>query len=230
MIRTTVNLNSHNNTLSKQFLIAGSTLVPLKAVFSNMNFGICTWQTHQLFWHTVFNIGRCVYFVYSHAWQCLLLVGNWIVPVTLPWGNASASPCPSSHKNYKAAGIYLGGNNGKTRHKRQHYAHVLCCTSSGRLCALSRQYQYSERVRHTVLHKVEHQTYFNPFTPESDQCQNSPAASQEIWHHTVWRTWPFIAYSDEKWLYYKFLLHHSYNRFLKGWENTLFELRSERVK
>ena len=72
--------------------------------------------------------------------------------------------------------------------------------------------------------------HFNPFTPESDQCQNSPAASQEIWHHTVWRTWLFIAYSDEKWLYYKFSLHHSYNRFLKGWENTLFELRSERVK
>ena len=67
----------------------------------------------------------------------------------------------------------------------------------------------------------------NPFTPESDQCHNSPAASQEIWHHTVWRTWLFIAYSDEKWLYYKFSLHHSYNRFLKGWENTLFELRSE---
>ena len=67
---------------------------------------------------------------------------------------------------------------------------------------------------------------FNPFTPESDQCQNSPAASQEIWHHTVWRTWLFIAYSDEKWLYYKFSLHHSYNRFLNGWENTLFELRS----
>ena len=69
----------------------------------------------------------------------------------------------------------------------------------------------------------------NPFTPESDQCQISPAASPEIWHHTVRRTWLFIAYSDEKWLYYKFSLHHSYNRFLKGWENTLFELRSERV-
>ena len=65
---------------------------------------------------------------------------------------------------------------------------------------------------------------------ESDQCQNSPAASQEMWHHTVWRTWLFIAYSDEKWLFYKFSLHHSYNRFLKGWENTLFELRNERVK
>ena len=71
--------------------------------------------------------------------------------------------------------------------------------------------------------------HVNPFTPESDQCQNSPAASQEIWHHTVWRTWLFIAYSDEKWLYYELSLHHSYNRFLKGWENTLFELRSERV-
>ena len=33
-----------------------------------------------------------------------------------------------------------------------------------------------------------------------------------------------VAYSDEKWLYYKFSLHHSYNCFLKGWENTLFEL------
>ena len=73
-------------------------------------------------------------------------------------------------------------------------------------------------------------TAINPFTPESDQCQNSPAASQEIWHHTVWRTWLFIAYSDERWLYYKFSLHHAYNCFLKGWENTLFELRSERVK
>ena len=80
--------------------------------------------------------------------------------------------------------------------------------------------------------RINHHRKFrvNPFTPESDQCQNSPAASQEIWHHTVWRTWLFIAYSDERWLYYQFSLHHSYNRFLKGWENTLFELRSERVK
>ena len=80
-----------------------------------------------------------------------------------------------------------------------------------------------------VLFELGRSERLNPFTPESDQCQNSPAASQEIWHHTVWRTWLFIAYSDEKWLYYKFSLHHSYNRFLKGWENTLFELRSERV-
>ena len=71
--------------------------------------------------------------------------------------------------------------------------------------------------------------HINPFTPESDQCQIFPPAPLEILHHTVWRTWLFIAYSDEKWLYYKFSLHHSYYRFLKGWENTLFELRSERV-
>ena len=83
--------------------------------------------------------------------------------------------------------------------------------------------------RNLELQTIPDTHYFNPFTPESDQCQNSPAASQEIWHHTVWRTWLFIAYSDEKWLYYKFSLHHSYNCFLKGWENTLFELRSERV-
>ena len=69
----------------------------------------------------------------------------------------------------------------------------------------------------------------NPFTPESDQCLISPAASQEIWHHTVWRTWLFIAYSDDRWLYYKFLLPHSYFSSLKGWENVLFKLRSERV-
>ena len=56
---------------------------------------------------------------------------------------------------------------------------------------------------------------FNPFTPESDQCQISPPAPPEILHHTVRRTWLFIAYADEKWLYYKFSLRHSYNRFWK---------------
>ena len=39
---------------------------------------------------------------------------------------------------------------------------------------------------------------FNPFTPESDQCQISPAASPETLHHTLRRTWLFIAYSDER--------------------------------
>ena len=69
----------------------------------------------------------------------------------------------------------------------------------------------------------------NPFTPKSDQCQISPAASPEMLHHTVWRTWLFIASSDRRWLYYTFSLHHSYNCSSKGWENTLFELRNERV-
>ena len=69
----------------------------------------------------------------------------------------------------------------------------------------------------------------NPLTPESDQCQISPAASPEILHHTVRRTWLFIAYSDERWLYYKFSLHHLCIFSLKGLENVLFKLRSERV-
>ena len=67
-------------------------------------------------------------------------------------------------------------------------------------------------------------TALNPFTPKSDQCQISPAASPEIDNHTVWRTWRFIAYSDERWWYDQFSLHFS----LKGWENVLIELGSER--
>ena len=65
---------------------------------------------------------------------------------------------------------------------------------------------------------------------DSDQCQISPAASPEIFHHTVWRTWLFIAYSDERWLYYQFSPPHSYIFSIKGRENVLFELRSERVE
>ena len=38
----------------------------------------------------------------------------------------------------------------------------------------------------------------NPFIPESDQCQISPPAPPEILHHTVRRTWLFIACSDER--------------------------------
>ena len=41
----------------------------------------------------------------------------------------------------------------------------------------------------------------HPFTPKSDQCLISPVASPEIWHRTVWRTWLFIAYSGERYLY-----------------------------
>ena len=39
-------------------------------------------------------------------------------------------------------------------------------------------------------------TLINPFTPKSDQYQISPAASPEILHHIVWRTWLFIAISE----------------------------------
>ena len=43
----------------------------------------------------------------------------------------------------------------------------------------------------------------NPFTPKSDQFQISPAAPPEILHHhIVWKTWLFIAYPDERGLYY----------------------------
>ena len=64
-----------------------------------------------------------------------------------------------------------------------------------------------------------------------DQFQTSLAASPGIVHHTVRRTWLFMAYSDEMWLYYQFSLaqHHLYV-LLKGWENVLLELGGERVK
>ena len=70
----------------------------------------------------------------------------------------------------------------------------------------------------------------NPFTPNGDQFQISPSASPEILHHIVWRIWLFIAYSDERWSCYQFSLPHLYISLLKGWENVLFELWSERVK
>ena len=64
---------------------------------------------------------------------------------------------------------------------------------------------------------------------KSGQFQISPAASPEILHHTLWRTWLFIAYSDERWLYYQFSLPHLYILSLEGWEKIHFELGSERV-
>ena len=57
----------------------------------------------------------------------------------------------------------------------------------------------------------------NPFIPKSDQFQISAAASPEILQHTVWRTWLFIAYSDERWLYLPICY-------------VLFNIGSERVK
>ena len=52
---------------------------------------------------------------------------------------------------------------------------------------------------YTNSHYLTYTFLFNPFTPKSDQCQISPAAPPEILHHTVRRTWLFIAYSDERW-------------------------------
>ena len=43
---------------------------------------------------------------------------------------------------------------------------------------------------------------------KSDQYQISPATSPEILHHTVWRTWLFLAYIDARWIYYQFSLPH----------------------
>ena len=71
---------------------------------------------------------------------------------------------------------------------------------------------------------------FNPFTPGSDQYLISPAASQDICHHTVWGTWLFIVSSDRRWLYYQFLLPYLYIFALKGWENVLFELNVPNCK
>ena len=63
------------------------------------------------------------------------------------------------------------------------------------------------------LSKAKGSPCINPFTPKSDHLQNSPAASAEILHHTVWRTWLFIADSDERWLYYQFSLPHLHINF-----------------
>ena len=68
----------------------------------------------------------------------------------------------------------------------------------------------------------------NPFTPKSDQLQSSPAASPEILHHAVGRTWlsnllrwkmiilPILTTS---------LIHFSF----KGLENILFKLKIDSV-
>ena len=70
----------------------------------------------------------------------------------------------------------------------------------------------------------------NPFTLKSDQFQISPAASPEILHPTVWRTWLFIPYSEGRRSYVPILLSSLIHFSLKGLENLLFELGSERVK
>ena len=45
-----------------------------------------------------------------------------------------------------------------------------------------------------------------------------------ISHHTVWRTWLFITFSEERWLCCQFSLPHLYISYLKGWENVLLRL------
>ena len=47
----------------------------------------------------------------------------------------------------------------------------------------------------------------------ADQFRISHAASPETLHHTIWRTWLFIPYWDERWLYYQFSLPHLYISF-----------------
>ena len=70
----------------------------------------------------------------------------------------------------------------------------------------------------------------NPFTPKSDQVRISPVASPVILHHTVWRTWLFIAYSDWKRILVPVLTISLIQFSWNGWENVLFELGIERVK
>ena len=41
---------------------------------------------------------------------------------------------------------------------------------------------------HLLLLQCIQHSHFNPFTPESDRCQISPAASASILHRIVWRT------------------------------------------
>ena len=48
---------------------------------------------------------------------------------------------------------------------------------------------YNMRTNYTLI-----SSKINPFTPKCDQVQICPAVSPEILHHTVWRTWFFIAH------------------------------------
>ena len=71
-----------------------------------------------------------------------------------------------------------------------------------------------------------------PFHSQEWSISNSPCS---LLHHTVWRTWLFIAYSDKRWLYYQFSLPHLVhflflNLLKKVQENVLFTLGSETAK
>ena len=71
----------------------------------------------------------------------------------------------------------------------------------------------------------------NPFTPESDQCQNSPATSQEIWHSRSMEN--LTLHSLLRWkviILYKFSLRRSYNCFLKFGRIHFLSLGAEGLK
>ena len=57
-----------------------------------------------------------------------------------------------------------------------------------------------------------------------------PQQPPEILHHTVWRTWLFIVYSNERWLYHQFSILHLFISLQKVGRMYFFELGSERVK
>ena len=61
------------------------------------------------------------------------------------------------------------------------------------------------------------------FALKSDQDEISPAAPPEILHHTVWRTWLFTAYLDERWFQHQFSLPHLYIIFLEGLFHCRFQ-------
>ena len=67
-----------------------------------------------------------------------------------------------------------------------------------------------------------HQYNANPFIAKSDQFQISPAASPEILHHTVWRTWLCIAYSRWKIIILPILTTSLILFSLKSWENVVY--------
>ena len=46
---------------------------------------------------------------------------------------------------------------------------------------------------------------------------NFPCSLTRNQHHTVWRTWLFIAHCDERWLNHQFSPHHLYISFYETW-------------
>ena len=110
------------------------------------------------------------------------------------------------------------------------FASTFRTSASWATCSWWRSSLFTEKAATTKTwvafwYPVDHYNGINLFTPESDQFQISPAASPALLHHTTWRTWLFIAYSNERSLY--LLLHHLFNSI---WQDVLFELGSERVK